>query len=132
MKLHVILFSVMLVASGCGEWPGGMRPTYPARDNDLRLTKHARTAVPLIRALEAYRNRTSLLPSSLVEIAEMLPAEQSPEANTPNQWRGWWYAFRENEYTLTRKLGWDPVLIYRSSDASWEFNPGDGSPGRCL
>ena len=132
MKSYITLLVAVLAIAGCSEWPGGMRPTYPARDHDPRLTEYAKTALPLIAAIEAYHDRTTYVPSSLTEIAEDLPDTPSLGANAPDQWRGWFYDSRNDEYTLTKKLGWDPALIFRSSDASWIFYPGDGSPEKIV
>lgn len=97
--------------------PGGMRSNYPAKDNDPKLLACARSAVPIIRAIESYESRTGRLPEELKDLA----VEQ---AQVPSVY----YKPGPNYYTLTIKLGWDPSLVFSSQDRSWTFDPGDGSP----
>jgi len=134
MERHVPLWAIIaaaVTALGLGAFllmqlqcdgpgPGGMRPSYPARDYDLRLTREAATARPLIDAIAAYQRRSGALPKDLSQ----LPGKPSPDP--------WRYTLDPDgrHYTLWRALGWDPSLRWEGdgSTGRWVFDPGDGSP----
>jgi hypothetical protein len=42
---------------------------------------------------------------------------------------GFYYYGGGDRYTLTKKLGWDPILRYEfdGGRGTWVFDPGDGS-----
>jgi hypothetical protein len=50
------------------EWPGGMRPSYPAADYDPRLTREAAKALPIIRAIDRYREEHASLPAKMTDL----------------------------------------------------------------
>ncbi|MFA5203630.1 MAG: hypothetical protein WC708_04415 [Lentisphaeria bacterium] len=97
--------------------PGGMRPTYPAKDNDPRLLAIAQHTMPIIVAIETYRNRTGKTPLNLAD-AGISTTDQESIA----------YTIEADHYLLWIRLGWDPSLVFNSKDRSWTFEPGDGSP----
>jgi len=111
----------------------GIRPSYPARDNDPRLTEYAQTAAPFISAIEAYLTEHGKLPDTFEQIRPHLPPAYATMKNpTDSLWNGWWYERNESHYSLKRSLGWDPFLVYASDTESWSFDPGDGSPVKSI
>ncbi len=99
--------------------PGGMRSTYPAKDNDPRLLVVARSITPVIDRIDAYRTRTGKLPATT----------EDADAHQPDPSSLYYiYTIDEDHYLLWIKLGWDPSLVFNSKDRSWTFVPGDGSP----
>ena len=98
----------------------GLPPTYSARDQDHRLSEEAKTANPVIAALSRYYAVHSYFPTNLSTLA--VPTD------------GWAYETHQSGYTLSKKLGWDPVLHYRfeSGGGRWVFEPGDGSLERMI
>jgi hypothetical protein len=96
----------------------GLPPTYDARDRDPRLSREAATAQLLIDALARYRAEHGQFPSDI--LATGVSAHD------------WVYATQPSGYTLSKKLGWDPVLHFRfeQNRGRWVFEPGDGSPER--
>lgn len=110
----LLLFGVIGVRS---EWPGGLRSDYPARDGDPRLTGIARTALPVIDAIERHRIGCGEVPSSLAAVG----LDEST---------GWIYErTTSTSYRLARKLGWDTALHYEwtPDGSAWYFLPGDGN-----
>ena len=104
------------VAAVLGASPGGVRGSYPARDDDPYLTSVASQALPLIDALEQYRKEHGGYPAA----GDAFVAGGMPS--------GWSYAGDANGYELSKKLGWDPRLAYRrgTDRLGWVFIPGDG------
>ena len=96
----------------------GLPPTYAPRDHDPRLSKDAATAQPLIDALTRYRTEHGQFPADIAALGV-----------TAHEWV---YATQPSGYTLSKKLGWDPVLYFRFEQGRgrWVFEPGDGSPER--
>ena len=117
---------LLLVLPSCGDWPGGMRPSYQPRDHDPELTAYARTALPIIRSIQRHREKTGRLPTC-DELQLLLPSDESAPKDC-YVYRGWLYRPSAQYYTLARRLGWDPSLRFCSKDGSWTFCPGDGSP----
>lgn len=122
-----------LVATGLGgvaafvAWcvyffPGGLRSSYNAVDGDFLLTREARTAKPIIAAIEAYRREHGHVPPDLTVV---------PGARE-TAWR--YVAVNPRAYALSLKLGWDPDLRYEVEGevARWVFEPGDGSTTRTI
>ena len=111
------------------EWPGGMWGGYAAGDYDRRLTDEARTALPIIGALQAYRAEQGDFPEHVSQFAPRLPAS-IPVAG--EMIAGWHYSRKPDGagFCLAEKLGWDPVLEYQFRDGTgvWIFAPGDGRP----
>ena len=97
--------------------PGGIRSNYPAKENDPKLSKIARSVVPIIQKVEAFESRKGRLPETLEDLAVEL--SQIPPV---------YYMPISNHYILSIKLGWDPKLTFDSQDRGWTFDPGDGSP----
>jgi len=145
----VIGGSALLIGGAVGlmaflEYPGGMRSSYRAADHDRRLTGIAREAIPIITALDGFylRHGACPQPTAAEEIAEWqsgLPASLTAQRHGrfivitgPTVGPGWIYDISEpdpSECSLSRKLGWDPALVWlkRSDGAHWVFVPGDGS-----
>jgi len=115
-------------------WPGGMRPTYEATDYDPRLTRVAKTAKAAIAAVEAFHREHSVYPSEAAALGPYLPSAP-PTAKAP-EICGWYYSRNPDGsgYTLARKLGWDPCLLYErdGSRVRWVFATGDGSPDQTI
>lgn len=98
-----------------------MPPSYPARDFDPRLTKHAQSLSPLIHALNSYIQTTGSAPYSLDRLPKSVKV---PE--------GVHYEPKQTHYRILLKLGWDPALWYDSQSRSWTFEPGDGRPEKVI
>lgn len=95
------------------ELPAGMRSDYPAADFDPRLTQQGATAMPLITALDQFRQANGRCPAQLGELSSILPGTgtQAP-GSLPNQFGEWYYYPREDgsAYRIGCKLGWDTSL----------------------
>lgn len=133
----IIAVSVLIFAlGGFGLFAGASRvggPSYNAVDFDPYLTATAKSATPVIQALEHYRRARQVYPTQTAELAPYLPPETATPGSTPDGLvLGWHYAPINDAkaFRLSRKLGWDSGLIYRfdGSNGSWVFDPGDGSP----
>jgi hypothetical protein len=113
---------------GCGESPGGMPPSYAAKDFDPRLMKMAATATPIIAAVQRYRVTHGSFPPDLKSFRDGLPTSVIVGHDLADGWR---YSRSEGGLTfhLVTKLGWDPCLIYEATatNFTWTFDPGDGS-----
>jgi hypothetical protein len=120
IQKQIILAIALLTTAGCG-WPGGMPPTYPAKNNDPKLTKYAESLAPIIKAIESFKDQHSRFPKDTAEVLAELP---NPMAEK-NRWH---YHADDNGYWISIKLGWDPSLTYDGSKDVWIFEPGDGSP----
>lgn len=110
-----------------GDGPGGMPPTYRAHDHDMRLTRAARTMLPVIDALDRYRITNGAFPADASGLAGYLPDWN--DTDDESEIRGWHYTRVGAGYEIAIKLGWDPNLIYRfdGKHGQWIFDPGDGS-----
>ena len=53
-----------LPPAASGQTPGGLPPGYPAADHDARLTEIARSALPIIAALEGFRSERGRFPDN--------------------------------------------------------------------
>jgi len=141
LRISVIVVALVLALVLAGyyvlvvlEWPGGMRSTYGARDQDARLTREAATALPVIAALERYHTQHASFPEDLSVLRDVAPADPGEKSFWPDSAGsalGWRY-YRQGDgagYVLSRKLGWDPMLEYHSDGdpGLWVFDPGDGS-----
>jgi hypothetical protein len=126
LVLAVVKSVLVIMATGIWcflwlEWPGGMRPNYPAKDFDPRLTGVAETAVPIMNALAEYRKVKGTYPEDYASLRPYLAVE----CDTHDRWH---YSRDGDDYRLAISLGWDPTLIYKSAGKKWIFDPGDGSP----
>jgi len=115
-------------------WPGGLRTTYKAGDYDPRLTREAKTANIAISALDRFHRDHVAYPADTAALAPYLASLRST-SNAP-EIAGWHYTRKPDGsgYTLARKLGWDPCLLYEvdGAQARWVFAPGDGSPDKAV
>jgi hypothetical protein len=127
----VLVTAGLFWLAATSEYPGGMRWDYPAKDFDPRLTSIAKTALPIMDALEKHRAATGCYPDGYAEVKQYLADWNSVHArDTANCYQGWCYSKSLTGYHLARSLGWDPALAYDSESNGWEFVPGDGSPGK--
>jgi hypothetical protein len=115
------------------EFPGGMRPSYQARNYDPRLTREASTATPAIAALNRYRSQHSAFPAAASQLAPYLPPAYATTIGLKESYVGRWNYWKTDNgqgYRLSLRLGWDPFLYYQydGSKGHWVFVPGDGSP----
>jgi hypothetical protein len=119
------------------EWPGGMRPTYDAKDHDPRLTRVAATARPVIVALARYHNDHAAFPPEAGDLASYLPRPPEEAEQPGPEYLLGWHSFnlkRDGGYVISYRLGWDPDLKYYSdgSESRWAFSPGDGTPEKTI
>jgi len=125
------------------EYSGGITPSYRATNHDRRLTPIALEAVPIIQSIDRYYKAHGHCPNEsendLAELRNVLPEgmvatlragkiEFRPAKAIP----GWSYYSTNNDRTtckLSRKLGWDPDLVWwrRGDETTRIFIPGDGS-----
>jgi hypothetical protein len=111
-----------------------IRWDYPAADYDPMLTREAARALPLIKAIDRYREEHSSLPADMADLAPYLPARPKPlKVPTPESARSQWMYTRLGvaSYDLDLRLDWDPSLHYRfeNSKGYWYFDPGLGNEG---
>jgi len=125
------------------EYPGGMPSSYRATDHDARLTAIAREAVPIINAINRFYGAHGQCPrvneKDLAELRDGLAAGLTTnfeageiEFRAANATPGWSYYSPDKDptaCTLSRKLGWDPDLVWsrHGEQTKWIFVPGDGS-----
>ena len=69
------------------DFPGGMRPSYPAVDGDPRLTEVARTALPFIAALRRYYEQHGDYPSRVEVMRPFLRATIDETGQSIDGWR---------------------------------------------
>lgn len=136
--VRVLLPSIIAITWGVSwlrshDSGGGLRSSYPATDYDSLLTQEARLALPLIKAIRAYRNSHSQeMPPNLDVIRADLPHTTDLRDEMTH---GWTYVPGEaGHFRLYRKLGWDPALWFEDVDGvdTWTFDPGDGSATKQL
>jgi hypothetical protein len=107
--------------------PPGENPA----DRDPRLTALARSAEPIIAAIERFRAANRHFPS--IAEAAALDIERVKGRNLGNfAALGDWLYYPEIDgsgYRLSRKLGWDARLLYQREGTAkrWAYDPGDGS-----
>jgi hypothetical protein len=125
---------------------GGVPPAYRARQNDPILTGVARTAKPLMAALDRFRETYGTYPAPdrpehVVRLQDMLPASvrflrSGSVRRLVSDGREWVYdvADQSSGYRISSRLGWDPSLVYEKigSTGRWMFQPGDGTDERPL
>ena len=138
-----VVVGALIVLMVVFEFPGGMPPSYRAADHDVRLTAIARQAVPVIQAIDRYYKAHGQCPRVSAEDAAELQNGLGQGAlasivageidfQLPGAATGWMYYSREqrpSSCSLSRKLGWDPALVWlRDGDKThWVFVPGDGT-----
>jgi len=134
VAILVCVLAAALVLPRFVEWPGGMSPTYHAKDSDPRLTRIARTALPIIAALEKCHEVTGSYPEDYEGLRNYLADGNDIPAivNKYYAHHGWLYEKFDVGYVLSYRLGWDPDLLYRSEQKEWVFQPGDGSPDKTI
>jgi len=93
-----------------------------------KLIAIAKTAQPLLDALELYKANNGSYPKALDKIPSELLV---PNPQFGGDWRGFFY-IQESEasYSLYYKLGWDPFLSYChqvNGRNGWFYEPDDGS-----
>jgi hypothetical protein len=142
-----LLTMMAAAASALAQSSADVRPTYLVRDGDPQLTAIARTALPLIGALDRFRAAHGRCPrlEDRAEFAALLP----PGTTIVGTFTGgfvlshgeippWIYQAPAQQdpaqCSLSRKLGWDPDLVYEMNGvhAHWVFAPGDGSDDRAI
>lgn len=111
------------------EWP--ISPPYSAKDFDRGLTKIAKTALPIINAMDNHFQRNGKYPEKFDEFKIYFPnAIHFPDPDMETyEYNGWSYYRIKTEtgYRLWRSLGRDPSLKYISDNKQWIFDPGDGT-----
>jgi hypothetical protein len=113
----------------------------PRNEKDLkRLRKLAKTAVPLIDALENFREDRGYYPESLNELypdylnssfKTIVDGYDGDEyfVNLYLKGRQWsYYMNRKHDcFLLDIKLWWETSLYYNSEEKKWYYDPGDGT-----
>jgi hypothetical protein len=152
-----LLALVALLAAAAGaviglaiffEYPGGMASSYRAVDHDRRLTPIARSAAPIIAAIDHFYAANGRCPhvneSDLSQLHADLPPDlagtlqgRAIEFRPPGAVSGWLYYASNTDPSscaLSYKLGWDPALEWSRHGArtTWTFVPGDGSDDRTI
>jgi hypothetical protein len=125
---------------------GGVSPSRVVLDGDPQLTAIARTALPLIKALDRFRalygrcprledraGFAALLPVGTTIVGSFTGGFALSHGEAPP----WIYqapASHPARCSLSRKLGWDPDLVYAvdGPHSRWVFAPGDGSDDRTI
>ncbi len=137
MKLYswlIIGLVLTLLLMSCGEWPGGMGSGYPAKDFDPRLTQEAMTGLPIIKGVKRYFEVNKEYPKGFNQLKDCLPDGESipDEYQEFYMYKRWHYIKMSQGYRISKKLGWDPALVYDSDTQQWTFVPGDGSPEKVI
>lgn len=116
-----------------------------ARFDDDQTAPLMRAATPILATLERFRVEHGCYPNAQdAAYARYVPATIKTvrsgtwiRFNTDGDIIGWMYERTANDclaYSLSRKLGWDPNLIYRREGMTgkWVVDPGDGGDERVL
>jgi hypothetical protein len=142
LALAIVIVGLAIAFMRYFEFPGGMPPDYRAADFDPQLTPIARDAAPIIASINrfyaAHGKCPQTKPGDLVELHAGLANDVSAtvrgddvEFRKSNASSGWSYSSSPDATacTLSRKLGWDPSLVWQRNggQARWVFVPGDGS-----
>ncbi len=128
----LLLAAILLLTCSCGRGViGGISSHYPAVDEDPWLTVQAGSALPLVEALERYRNTHSHYPKEKSDLVRFMHLAATKDKENLELWR---YISDPKGYRLRLSLGWDPTLEYEQSGSTtrWLFDPGDGSPVKAI
>lgn len=139
--LVIFLFGIAALAYGAfaplSEWPGGMRSSYEARDDDPRLTAIAAGALPIIDALERYYVEHRVYPAGdeaelsvfATWIGNSRATHRSGDAIELGDLWSYYGGPGGSSYSLSKKLGWDTALTFHHDPvgAQWIFVRGDGT-----
>jgi hypothetical protein len=142
VALALLTATVVVVMIVMFEFPGGMPSSYPAADEDPQLTTIARDAVPIIDSINRFYAAHGECPQAkaddLVELRVGLESTvettirgDEVEFRLGNAMPIWSY-YSSNQSplrcVLSKKLGWDPRLVWQRDDGrmQWIFVPGDG------
>ena len=113
------------------EAPGERAPGEYPDDRDPRLTALARSALPIIAAIERFRTANRRFPGVAEAAALDIERVKGRDIGTFAALGDWlYYPERDGSgFTLSRKLGWDPRLLYQREGTAqrWVYDPGDGS-----
>lgn len=116
-------------------WPGGIRADYQPKANDKQLTEFAKTALPVIAELTSTRaaSKANQFPTNAAELVVLSAGRLTLAGRGVNDWH-YEPSPDGSAYLLSRKLGWDPKLVFRfdGKQGSWAFEPGDGSPEKLV
>lgn len=139
---RVLLGLVLLLVAGgafwlvtANNWPGGFRSGYQPKAYDKQLTEFAKTALPVIAELTRARatSKSNQFPTSAAELVALSDGRLALAGRGVNDWS---YEPSPDGATffLSRKLGWDPKLVFRfdGKHGSWVLEPGDGSPEKLV
>ena len=122
---------VWSVSPAAAQTPGRVPPSVSAADRDPRLTALARSALPILAAIERYLAEHGRFPDRAAAASLMIDRMQTRDLGNFVAFGDWLYYAMPNGggFTLSRSLGRDPRLVYeRKSDAKrWIYDPGDGS-----
>ncbi len=134
--ISIVSLVVIAVTSALAPLIGGQRA------NDMVLIDAAQ---PILMALDRYRHEHDCYPGEGdPSLAAYLPATikltrsgRRTQLYTDSEVNSWLYERNERDclaYTLSRKLSWDPRLIYRraGTKGQWVVDPGDGGAEQIL
>lgn len=115
LALLVLIAAILLARPVLNVLRIGLSPSYQPRDHDPELARIADTVRPVIAALTQYHARHGQFPADLA----VLGVDAAH----------WHYQVLPSGYVLSKKLGWDPRLLYRMEQGRgvWVFDPGDGT-----
>jgi hypothetical protein len=144
--LAIVAVGAMIALVYYFEYPGGMPSSYRAADGDTRLTRIAREAAPIIASIDRFYGVRGECPrvsdGDLAELRKTLPKNLATsfhageiEFRASGAIVGWMYYSSDKDPSacqLSRKLGWDPDLVWlrHGEQTKWVFVPGDGSDER--
>jgi hypothetical protein len=140
--LSVVAWSLIILMI-VFEYPGGIAPSYRVTDHDTRLTPIAREAIPIIQTIDRFYKAHGQCPRvSADDLAELQKGIGNDVVATivageisfqmSGSVIGWMYYSPDqhrSSCSLSRKLGWDPALVWQrdGEKTNWVFVPGDGS-----
>lgn len=122
---------IWIVPPGAAQAPGRAPSGMSTGDRDPRLTALARSALPILAAIERYFAEYGRFPDREAAAALKIERVQTRDLGNFIAFGDWLYYAMPNGggYTLSRSLGRDPRLVYeRKRDTKrWVYDPGDGS-----
>lgn len=132
--LAALALAAAVPSAALAEVPGRKAPADHPDDRDPRLTALARSAQPLIAAIERFRAANRHFPSVAEAAALEIERVKGRDLGTFAALGEWlYYPERDGSgYTLSRKLGLDPRLLYQREGTAhrWVYDPGEGSDGK--